>query len=332
MERRRSHLLLPWPAQRHLLKMNMDQMLPPSFPMDVAEFIVRAEQFRAELKEIKRRTALPDAQWYPFESLSALPIIVDLISPCFNEIARAATSSPIADIGSGDGDVAMLLARFGACVDAIDCARNNFNKLVGAHTLVRSLDLPVQIHDIDLDYMTDFPRLEYGFAFFLGALYHLKSPYCLLERLAFRSHWCLLSTRIAQVTPRAQTRFETEPLVYLPDGREIENDPTNYWVFSPFALMQSCREHAGRYLGGAASGALRHPIRLIGTRTSECSSWPKAGYIIRDSRSAQLPDGTRSNRTLGNGPQRLFRWTSSCPWNVMYRGSPSQRSSHSSWS
>jgi hypothetical protein len=47
----------------------------------------------------------------------------------------------------------------------------------------------------------------------------------------------VLSTRIAQITPH-QTPIEEDPVAYLLDAREANNDPTNYWIFSPAGLLR----------------------------------------------------------------------------------------------
>ena len=150
---------------------------------------------------------------------------------------EATLCAPALDIGCGDGDFALLFSRWGTDVDAIDYAPNNFNSMRGVEQLRSSLRLPLNIYNIDLDGRFELPRQDYGFTLFLGTLYHLKNPYYIMERLAFHTHWCVVSTRIAQVTPR-KTRVETEPLAYLADGREIENDSTNYWIFSTSGLLR----------------------------------------------------------------------------------------------
>jgi tRNA (mo5U34)-methyltransferase len=206
-------------------------------PNDAAEFLTRGLQFWADIRAAKRDAAIRDPGWYPYESLSALPSITDLIRPYFDEITNCIIASPVIDLGCADGDIAMLFASLGADVDAIDFARNNFNSMSGVEQLSRTLGLRVHIYDLDLDF-AQLPRERYGLAIFLGTLYHLKNPYGALETLAFKAAWCILSTRIAQTTRKGRTRIESEPLVYLADGREIANDATNYWIFSFPALLR----------------------------------------------------------------------------------------------
>jgi len=122
-------------------------------------------------------------------------------------------------------------------VDAVDHLESSFNQMRGIDVLREALGLSLDVHDIDLDGRFQLPRSDYRFVFFLGTLYHLKNPYYVLENLASHADWCVLSTRIAQVTPH-QTLIEDDPVAYLLDPRETNNDPTNYWIFSSAGLLR----------------------------------------------------------------------------------------------
>ena len=208
------------------------------FPENPSEFLEYGLQFSAEVRQQKRIAALPGYGWYPYDSLSALSIVAELISPVFDEIAESIVDAPVADVGCADGDFAMLFARWGADVDAIDYAPNNFNRMRGVDALGRLLNLPIRTYSLDLDGRYDMPRENCGFTLFLGTLYHLKNPYYALEKLAFHTRWCVLSTRIAQVTPKTRARIDDEPVAYLADGREIADDATNFWIFSASGLLR----------------------------------------------------------------------------------------------
>lgn len=207
------------------------------FPKSAKEFLERGESFRAGLRAVKRRLPVPDYGWYPYESLSALELLTRLIQPVFEEVAEGLASGPVADIGCADGDLGLFCAHLGGQVDAIDHLESSFNQMRGVDVLRKALDLALEVHDIDLDGRFQLPRSDYKFAFFMGTLYHLKNPYYVLENLALHADWCLLSTRIARVTPR-QTPMEEEPVAYLLDSREANNDPTNYWIFSAAGLLR----------------------------------------------------------------------------------------------
>jgi hypothetical protein len=212
-----------------------------SLPGSISEWRAAGGEFAAELRALKSRVPVADYGWYPYQTLTALPVICELLAPVWDQIRCAEV---VADIGCGDGDLAALFARFGCSVDAIDHAESNFNQLRGVRTLCRELALPARAHDIDLDQAFALPRSDYGLALFLGTLYHLKNPFYVLEHLAARADWCVLSTRIARTTPRGRTRIEDEPVAYLLGAREANNDPTNFWIFS-FAGLLRLMERAG---------------------------------------------------------------------------------------
>jgi SAM-dependent methyltransferase len=211
--------------------------MDPTFPPTAGEFLTRAEAFRLQLQSLKRSLTVPDYGWYPYDSLSSLSIITKLIEPVFDEVAARIASGPVADIGCADGDLALLLASLGAQVDAIDHRESSYNQMRGIDLLRQALNLPVCVHDLDLDKPTRFPRQDYKFAFFLGTLYHLKNPFLVMEKLASCADWCLLSTRVARTTPR-HIAIEEEPLAYLLDAREANDDPTNFWIFSGAGLLR----------------------------------------------------------------------------------------------
>jgi hypothetical protein len=126
----------------------------------------------------------------------------------------------------------MLFADLGVEADAIDHRESNFNQMRGVERLSAESAGRVRALDLDLDAGFDLPRRRYGLAVFLGTLYHLKNPFYVMERLAGAAAYCILSTRIAQVTPGRALPIESEPLAYLLGAREANNDPTNFWVFS----------------------------------------------------------------------------------------------------
>jgi hypothetical protein len=83
-----------------------------------------------------------------------------VLAPVWGEVRQAATKNAVADIGCGDGDLAMLFARMGCAVDAVDHAESNFNQLRGVETLARELGVAVEARDIDLDQPFELPRRD----------------------------------------------------------------------------------------------------------------------------------------------------------------------------
>ncbi|HLJ44474.1 MAG TPA: methyltransferase domain-containing protein [Bryobacteraceae bacterium] len=207
-------------------------------PGTVEELRQAADDFESELHALKSGVVVPDYGWYPYSSLSALSLLADLSGDVYGDLVDSLRSESVADIGCGDGDLAVFFARCGCRVDAIDHAETNYNQLRGVEALRRSLGVVAGIYDIDFNGRFELPRRDYGLALLLGILYHLKNPFYVLETLASRADWCYLSTRIAQVTPGGRSRIEDEPVAYLLGAREANNDPTNFWIFSAAGLVR----------------------------------------------------------------------------------------------
>jgi tRNA (mo5U34)-methyltransferase len=96
----------------------------------------------------------------------------------------------------------------------------------------------VGIHEVDLDSQFRLPRERYDLVCLLGILYHLKNPYFVLEQLARRTRYCVLSTRVARQTADGRVRLDGAPLAYLLAPDECNNDATNFWIFSMPGLLR----------------------------------------------------------------------------------------------
>src|SRR6516162_3676569 len=126
-----------------------DQSSRPT--VTIADLVAYSDQrFRSELDEIKAGLASPDF-WYPYDSLSNLAVLEQTLTSEHRDLATLAGGRPIADIGTGDGDLAFLLARHGFTVDIIDFGPTNFNGLAGARLLADHFATSVAVHEVDLD-------------------------------------------------------------------------------------------------------------------------------------------------------------------------------------
>jgi hypothetical protein len=120
----------------------------------------------------------------------------------------------------------------------------------------RLLGSRIAIHDVDLDRAQGLPRRTYGLALFLGTLYHLKNPFLVLETLAEHCAYCILSTRIAQMAGPGRVRIQDEPVAYLFDPREANDDPTNFWIFSETGLMRLIERSGFTVIAHRTTGCL----------------------------------------------------------------------------
>ena len=78
--------------------------------------------------------------------------------------------------------------------------------------------------------------LVLGLALFLGVLYHLKNPYGVLESLAAKARYCLLTTAITRYSTDQQIELGNSPIAFLAGRDGLRGDETNYWIFTEAAL------------------------------------------------------------------------------------------------
>jgi tRNA (mo5U34)-methyltransferase len=203
--------------------------------------LVSTRSVQAQRLAAARQAVGEDIPWYLYDILGNLDYLDQLLRGDNRNLTALAGGLPVADIGGADGDFSFLLeAETGWEVDLIDTAAANMNGLRGAHALRDQLGSRVRIEDIDLDRQFTLPRERYGLVFLMGILYHLQNPFYVLRRLAEHSAYCVLSTRVARYAG-AGTAIGDLPIAYLVSPDETNNDPTNYWMFSPRGLDRIVR-------------------------------------------------------------------------------------------
>lgn len=200
--------------------------------MDIQSLLKQSREFATELSEIKAKNQPTGFSWYGYDILSNLFSIERLLSEKNRNIFAHVKSMPLADIGAADGDLSFFLEERGFDIDIIDWPATNWNSLRGAYRLKELLQSRVDIHEVNLNEYFKLPRSQYGLVIFLGILYHLQNPYYILNQLSHVASYCLLSTRIAQVTADRKLRLSGASVAYLLDTNECNNDSTNYWIFS----------------------------------------------------------------------------------------------------
>ena len=190
---------------------------------------------------IQRARDLVDepVEWYQYDILANVIHLDAMLQGEYRDISKLTDGMPVADIGAADGDLAFTLeAATGWDVDIIDTAHANHNGLRGAQLLADSLGSKAMIHDIDLDTQFKLPRERYGLVILLGILYHLQNPFYALKHIAGVANYCLLSTRVARYAGPDRRHIGDLSAAYLVGPTELNNDPTNFWVFTPTGLEQ----------------------------------------------------------------------------------------------
>lgn len=185
---------------------------------------------RTSFQESKKKAEPVDFGWYPYDTFGILDVLTRHL-PVASLIDRI-RELPIADLGGADGGASFFFESLGFEVDFIDYPRTNFNAMKGVRAIKLVAGSKVRIFEIDLDSQFELPRAKYGLVLFLGLLYHLRNPYYALERLSMYTASCLISTRVAKLTPDRKTDISGYSLAYLLDVGESNNDPTNYWIMT----------------------------------------------------------------------------------------------------
>lgn len=206
--------------------------------LDIADLLPRSQAFAAVLERAKRECGGEGFPWYPYDTLGNLGLLSQLLSRENRRLLELAPSGVVADVGAADGDLALFLESLGMTVDIVDYGPTNFNTLRGARALVAHLGSAVRILEVDLDSQFTLPRDDYDLVFFLGLLYHLKNPFYAMERLARAARHAVISTRIARQAGADDVVIAELPVAYLVAPQEMNNDATNYWIFSAAGLRR----------------------------------------------------------------------------------------------
>lgn len=263
----------------------------------------QAKKFQEHLAAVKSYTPLdPRVTWYPWQTLGQIEVLDKFLQGDTAALLHMIGRDPALDVGCGDGDIAFFLESLGARIDAIDQAPTNYNALLGVHALKQALGSAIRIHAVDLDTRPQLPSFTYGFTVMLGVLYHLKNPFLVLEALARASRYIFLSTRIASVSPDGKTSFGALPLAYLVDERELNNDESNFWIFSEKALERVLRRSGWDVMHYSAVG----PVATADPVTPEGDA---RAFLLAKSRLAAPPCDFRLLQGWHRMELDSWRWT-----------------------
>jgi tRNA (mo5U34)-methyltransferase len=206
--------------------------------------------FVASLRRAKAESGA-DFEWYRYDSLTNLSHTADFLTADLHAVAR---QKGLLDLGCGDGDLSFYFESLGCDVTAVDHPGPNHNGMRGVRLLRRLLNSRIELREADLD--SHFPPFErrFGLTLLLGVLYHLKNPFYVLENIAKISDYCVLSTRIARNFPKIGRIPESVACAYLLEADELNQDNTNFWIFSEAALHRLLKRSGWRLVAERGAG------------------------------------------------------------------------------
>jgi tRNA (mo5U34)-methyltransferase len=193
-----------------------------------------ATQFSKQLAALKQSIGPVDFEWYPHDTMTALAHLDQLLTGPNRALFDG--TKRILDVGCQDGDLSFFLESLGHQVVALDHPTYSHNGMRGVRALKAALGSAIELVDVDLDRQFVLPHERYDVAIFLGVLYHLRNPFYVLDELARRASYAVLSTRIARRFPNGKEMPRDVALAYLLGERELNDDETNYFIFSDAGL------------------------------------------------------------------------------------------------
>ena len=263
----------------------------------LAEFLSAGRAFGQRLAALK--AARSDVVWYPYGTLGLLDVLRRLLTPPEDTLFARLAGGRVLDLGCADGDLSFFLESQGYRVQACDRPATNHNLSSGFRALHAELHSQVPFTAVDLDH----PALPPGptdLTVLLGVLYHLKNPVTILEELALRSRYLLVSTRVMRRAPDGRD-LTGLPVAWFLDHAQTNQDATNYWILTQAAfelmLKRAGWEIVRRLNHGVTSGS--EPIR---------EDRDERLFCLARSRHYLVPGGELTDGWYGVEPGP-FRWT-----------------------
>jgi tRNA (mo5U34)-methyltransferase len=250
-------------------------------------------------KATATKKAIPNIEWYPYSTYGMFEAFAESARPDLVAWFDPQTLRSAADFGAGDGDLSLFLNDLGVeHVDAFDQSRTNFNGMKAVTALQQSLGAAMDVWSTDFDFDPLPGTRQYDVAFAFGLIYHLKNPIGFLEKLSRRSARIVLSTRVARSSPMG---FDmSDHLAYLLAPGQANNDETNYWIFSPAAMLR-CIEVAGFQV--------EHSFSTNGSATSNPVAKDKDERLFVFATSRNIARVIAAALQNGHQPELTHCWT-----------------------
>lgn len=199
---------------------------------DIDEIARAAGNFMEHLAQLRANTL--SVSWYGWETISAVDHMRKFSGLGRQVFSHVCGGKKVADVGAADGDLGFFCESLGAQITFIDWPQTNFNQGSGLITTRAILKSSARLYFADLDFTPWLPG-EYDLIFLLGIMYHVRNPGLIFNTLAHCGERLVLSTMVF-FRGSDGNEVSDQQLAYFLECREIANEPTNYWLFTPTAL------------------------------------------------------------------------------------------------
>jgi hypothetical protein len=191
------------------------------------------------------------ARLYPYDIIGAnFAVLIDLLEK--SESSNFLNENGIAtvlDVGGANGDLSFVFARAGFETTLVDLSISYSKAPLVASLINLQLGANVRVVDLSVDghfnygdlmgHTVNFGQFThnsyseiYGLVICCGLLYHLKNPVAFLESVSKICRYCILGTWLMSYLPDNMTKVRDSSVVYFLKPGELNNDPSNYWIFT----------------------------------------------------------------------------------------------------
>ena len=203
------------------------------------------------------------ARLYPHDIISNnFPIIVELLQASgSSDFLREKDIETVLDVGGANGDLSFVFSAAGFETTLVDLSISYERSPLVASLINLQLGANVRVVDLSVDgyfnysdlvkYTVNSGQFSHGshsevfdLVICFGLLYHLKNPLAFLESVSKICRYCILGTWLMSYLPDNITRVRDAPLTYFLGPGELNNDASNYWVFTD-ASFRRLAERAG---------------------------------------------------------------------------------------
>lgn len=210
-------------------------------------------------------------QLYPYDIIGAnFSIIIDLLEKagCSDFLSENGIGT-VLDVGGANGDLAFIFAGAGFETTLVDLSISYQNSPLVASLINLQLGSNVRVTDLSVDRHFGYNDLldhtvnlgqfshnhesgVFDLIVCLGLFYHLKNPFSFLESIRQISRFCILGTWLMSYLPDNITRVRNVSVAYFLGPGELNNDASNYWIFSDLSFRRLV-ERAGFSIVASAS-------------------------------------------------------------------------------